>query len=384
MYNELDYKTERTILSMKKVIAVILSILCVLTCFAPAVCAIEDPGLIGMLEPEEPMIFTLVYKNQTLSGVKMMYQPNPNLSFGGPGYVTVTKDKPIAIDHDFVCWKDEDGKLYYAGDKFYVDGECELYAVWEEKKDNNIKPVRVFICAMLTMKRMFDKIFGVFKDYREFTEDRLEEMRRATTAFNTAVNAAKAQQNIVIKKESEGRLACTVSEIAVPNEEVDSVLDKYEFLNTETFTVSGGTTADGKTATDLIRPFGKDAELPVNGILNAATITDTEDGGKKVVLTFYKETAVLDPNGMTFPEKQSEYIDPLNLLTEENKDRHLVSSAELEYASTKIYATIGADGKLLKMDVVAPVEASAKVIVRNIYVNTRFEAVLRDRYVFTY
>lgn len=384
MYNELDYKTERTILSMKKVIAVILSILCVLTCFAPAVCAIEDPGLIGMLEPEEPMIFTLVYKNQTLSGVKMMYQPNPNLSFGGPGYVTVTKDKPIAIDHDFVCWKDEDGKLYYAGDKFYVDGECELYAVWEEKKDNNIKPVRVFICAMLTMKRMFDKIFGVFKDYREFTEDRLEEMRRATTAFNTAVNAAKAQQNIVIKKESEGRLACTVSEIAVPNEEVDAVLDKYEFLNTETFTVSGGTTADGKTATDLIRPFGKDAELPVNGILNAATITDTEDGGKKVVLTFYKETAVLDPNGMTFPEKQSEYIDPLNLLTEENKDRHLVSSAELEYTSTKIYATIGADGKLLKMDVVAPVEASAKVIVRNIYVNTRFEAVLRDRYVFTY
>ncbi len=384
MYNELDYKTERTILSMKKVIAVILSILCVLTCFAPAVCAIEDPGLIGMLEPEEPMIFTLVYKNQTLSGVKMMYQPNPNLSFGGPGYVTVTKDKPIAIDHDFVCWKDEDGKLYYAGDKFYVDGECELYAVWEEKKDNNIKPVRVFICAMLTMKRMFDKIFGVFKDYREFTEDRLEEMRRATTAFNTAVNAAKAQQNIVIKKESEGRLACTVSEIAVPNEEVDAVLDKYEFLNTETFTVSGGTTADGKKATDLIRPFGKDAELPVNGILNAATITDTEDGGKKVVLTFYKETAVLDPNGMTFPEKQSEYIDPLNLLTEENKDRHLVSSAELEYASTKIYATIGADGKLLKMDVVAPVEASAKVIVRNIYVNTRFEAVLRDRYVFTY
>lgn len=384
MYNEFDYKTERTILSMKKVIAVILSILCVLSCFAPAVCAIEDPGLIGMLEPEEPMIFTLVYKNQTLSGVKMMYQPNPNLSFGGPGYVTVTKDKPIAIDHDFVCWKDEDGKLYYAGDKFYVDGECELYAVWEEKKDNNIKPVRVFICAMLTMKRMFDKIFGVFKDYREFTEDRLEEMRRATTAFNTAVNAAKAQQNIVIKKESEGRLACTVSEIAVPNEEVDAVLDKYEFLNTETFTVSGGTTADGKTATDLIRPFGKDAELPVNGILNAATITDTEDGGKKVVLTFYKETAVLDPNGMTFPEKQSEYIDPLNLLTEENKDRHLVSSAELEYASTKIYATIGADGKLLKMDVVAPVEASAKVIVRNIYVNTRFEAVLRDRYVFTY
>ena len=384
MYNELDYKTERTILSMKKVIAVILSILCVLTCFAPAVCAIEDPGLIGMLEPEEPMIFTLVYKNQTLSGVKMMYQPNPNLSFGGPGYVTVTKDKPIAIDHDFVCWKDEDGKLYYAGDKFYVDGECELYAVWEEKKDNNIKPVRVFICAMLTMKRMFDKIFGVFKDYREFTEDRVEEMRRATTAFNTAVNAAKAQQNIVIKKESEGRLACTVSEIAVPNEEVDAVLDKYEFLNTETFTVSGGTTADRKTATDLIRPFGKDAELPVNGILNAATITDTEDGGKKVVLTFYKETAVLDPNGMTFPEKQSEYIDPLNLLTEENKDRHLVSSAELEYASTKIYATIGAGGKLLKMDVVAPVEASAKVIVRNIYVNTRFEAVLRDRYVFTY
>ena len=104
---------------------------------------------------------------------------------------------------------------------------------------------------MLTMKRMFDKIFGVFKDYREFTEDRLEEMRRATTAFNTAVNAAKAQQNIVIKKESEGRLACTVSEIAVPNEEVDAVLDKYEFLNTETFTEQPQTEKQQPTSSDL-------------------------------------------------------------------------------------------------------------------------------------
>lgn len=384
MYNEFESKTERKILFMKKIIAVMLSILCVLACFAPAVCAIEDPGLIGMIEEEEPMIFTLVYKNQTLSGVKMMYQPNPNLSFGGPGYVTVTKDKPLAIDHDFVCWKDENGKYYYAGDQFYVDGECELYAVWEDKKDNYIKPVRVFRCAMLTMKRMFEKIFGIFQDYEDFTEDRVEEMRRATTAFNTAVNAAKAQQNITINKERECRLACTTSEIAVPNEEVDAVLDGFEYLTKETFTVSNGTTADGKTANDLIRPFGKDAELPVNGILNAATVTDTDDGGKKVVLTFYKETAELDPNGMTFPELQTEYIDTLDLLPEKNKDRRIVASAKLEYPSTKIYATISPDGKLVKMDVVAPVEASAKVVVKSMYVDTHFEAVLRDRYTFTY
>ena len=190
---------------MKKAIAVMLSILCILSCFTCAVCALEDPGLLGMLEPEEPLLFALVYKNQTFSDVSMMYQPNPSLSLEGPGYVTVTKDKPIAVDHDFVCWKDENGKYYYAGDKYYVDGECTLYAVWEEKKDNYIRPVRVFICAMLTMKKLFDKAFGIFKDYREFTEDRVEGMRRATTAFNTAVNAAKAEQNITIRKESEGK-----------------------------------------------------------------------------------------------------------------------------------------------------------------------------------
>lgn len=370
---------------MKKVIALILSILCAFSCFTCVAGAIEDPGLLGMLgTEEEPLLYALAYKNQTLNGVSMMYQPNPSLSLSGPGYVTVTKDEPIAVDHDFVCWKDADGKYYYAGDKYYVDGECTLYAVWEEKKDNNIRPVRVFICAMLTMKKLFDKFFGIFKDYREFTEERVEEIRRATTAFNTALNAVKAEQNITVNKETECRIACTKSEIAIPNEEVDAVLDGFEYFGKETFTVVNGSTADGKKVTDFVVPYGEDAALPVNGILNAATVTPTEDGGKKIVLTFYKETATLDVNGMTAPEKLSKYIAALNLLTEENKDRSIIVSADLEYPSTKIYATINADGKLVNMDVVAPIEASGRVVVRKLYVDTKFEAVLRDRYTFTY
>lgn len=117
---------------------------------------------------DDQTLYCITYQNQTLSNVSMMYKPNPTVSFKGPGYVTVTKDTPIAVDHDFVCWKDGNGKYYYEGDKVYINGTVTLYAVWEEKTDNNIRPTRVIKCALATLERIILKFLGVFKDIQDF------------------------------------------------------------------------------------------------------------------------------------------------------------------------------------------------------------------------
>ncbi|MGN1443075.1 MAG: hypothetical protein ACI4XE_04420 [Acutalibacteraceae bacterium] len=155
---------------MKKFIAVFLSLLCIFSVFgitASAGTFDELSEIIG----EDKGLYCITYQNETASGVSMMYKPNPSISVDGPGYVTVTKDTPIAVDHEFVCWQDEDGNLYYEGDKIYVDGEVTLYAVWTEKTDNLPRVIRVIQTAILTLQRMVQKVLGVFKDIQDFESE---------------------------------------------------------------------------------------------------------------------------------------------------------------------------------------------------------------------
>lgn len=144
---------------MKKIIAILLSVICLFSVFAVAVSAADDEGA--------TLLYGISYDIET-AGVKVMYSPTVSLKFPGEGYTVVTKDTPIAIDHDFVCWKDENGKFYYEGDRIYVNGLVTLSAVWEEKTNNYPKTIRVIMCALLTMERMMLKVFGVVKDVYEF------------------------------------------------------------------------------------------------------------------------------------------------------------------------------------------------------------------------
>ena len=98
-----------------------------------------------------------------------MYEPKPTVTIRSKGTYTVTDDVPLAIDYKFVCWQDKDtGKLYYAGDKYYIDGQKTFYAVWEKKTDGYSRPIRVFLTAIDAFKRGIMSFFGVFKvEYEE-------------------------------------------------------------------------------------------------------------------------------------------------------------------------------------------------------------------------
>ena len=157
---------------MKKFIAVFLSLLCIFSVFGiTASAAGTFDELSSLIGEDEGFLYCISYQNETASGVSMMYKPNPSLKVDGPGYVTVTRDTPIAVDHEFVCWQDEEGNLYYEGDKIYVDGAVTLYAVWTEKTDNLPRVIRVIQTAILTLQRLVQKILGVFQDIQDFESE---------------------------------------------------------------------------------------------------------------------------------------------------------------------------------------------------------------------
>ncbi len=160
---------------MKKIIALLLSIVCLFSCMATTASAgvfkdVIDNITISMgLEPDEPIIYGITYdSNSLLSGVAPMYIPSPTFSFTKPGTYVVTDNVPLAVDYKFVCWEDENGKAYYAGTPIYIDGQKVLYAKWTPKTDNNIRPVRVILTAIEALRSTLRAFFGFYAvEYEE-------------------------------------------------------------------------------------------------------------------------------------------------------------------------------------------------------------------------
>lgn len=152
---------------MKKLIAVLLCITCLVSAFGVTSFGFSEvitniAGSMG-IEPDEPIIYGIVYDSSRLSGVKIMYKPSPTFSFTKPGTYTVTDDIPLSVDYQFVCWEDDAGNHYYAGDKIYINGQLHLNAVWEEKTDNKSRPVRVIVTAFDALRRTINAFFGIYK-----------------------------------------------------------------------------------------------------------------------------------------------------------------------------------------------------------------------------
>ncbi len=159
---------------MKKLLAIILSVLCIFSCFAPAASAATGGGVVGELasgffeklfgvefEEDTTIGYGVIYDMDTFSGVSIVYKPSPSVSFENPGIYTITSDTPLSIDHKFVRWEDSKGNPYYAGDKIYVDGVVHLYAVWVEKDDGSVRVARIIKTTMEALKRLISKFFGI-------------------------------------------------------------------------------------------------------------------------------------------------------------------------------------------------------------------------------
>ncbi len=157
---------------MKKITAIILSVLCLFSCLGITSFAATDNivgdiigDFIGVTEEEDisdQMMYGIHYEMQPLTPVKLMYKPSPTITFKAPTTAKVTRDTPLSADYEFVCWKhSETGKLYYPGDTIEVTGVVTLYAVFEEKTDNYPSFIRYIITGLETLNRLFKKFLGI-------------------------------------------------------------------------------------------------------------------------------------------------------------------------------------------------------------------------------
>ncbi len=167
---------------MKKILAVLLSVLCIFSMLSVSAFAIGDifEGVIGdyvgITEEDDgidaQMMYGIHYKMDTITNVSIMYMPNPTITFKQPVTAKVTTDTPLSVDYQFVCWKHgETGELYYPGDPIEVTGAVTLYAVWEEKSDSESRVIRVITTALETLKRLIQQFLGIIEDVEDFESE---------------------------------------------------------------------------------------------------------------------------------------------------------------------------------------------------------------------
>ena len=157
--------------SFKKVLSVFLAILCIFGMISTAVYATSDviSNIFGddlpSMEPDidERLYYGIHYEVDALSGISVMYKPNPDIEFTVPSRVRVTSDTPLSVDYECYAWRDEAGNLYYPGNEIVVTGKITLYAVWREKDDNDPRVIRVMKTAFQTLIRSIQSFLGVFK-----------------------------------------------------------------------------------------------------------------------------------------------------------------------------------------------------------------------------
>ena len=160
---------------MKKLLAVLLSLITIFSAFTLSASALDlgdlgdlTGGLLG--GEEEGGTNQIEYKKDTLDEVTLFYQAGNTLLIGDSKYTQITEDTPIALDHDFICWVDKAGNRYYPGDIIKVEGTVTLYAVWEEKQDNDSYMVRVVKASVQALMRIVKLVLGVMDTAKEFDD----------------------------------------------------------------------------------------------------------------------------------------------------------------------------------------------------------------------
>lgn len=160
---------------MKKLLAIFLAMICAFSACAVSASAatLEDvlgdivEDQLGVTQEEsdlDAITYGVFFENDSTSSATVLYMPIQTLTFGAPVITTITTDTPVAVDHDWVCWKDKStGALYYPGDEIEVTGQVRLVAVWQEKTDNYPSFIRMAIAGLQAFIKLIDKFLNAFE-----------------------------------------------------------------------------------------------------------------------------------------------------------------------------------------------------------------------------
>ena len=143
---------------MKKILAMLLAVVCLFSILTVGLTAAAAGG-------EADPIYAIVYSK---GGVPVMYLPAPTFRFDGPGWLTVTEEKPTAVGYDFVCWEDENGNRVYPGDQIYVDKEVKLMPVFAKSTSNDDRTTSTIKAAFQSLIAVFERLFKFFRELEIF------------------------------------------------------------------------------------------------------------------------------------------------------------------------------------------------------------------------
>lgn len=153
---------------MKRIIALLLALLCLYTALSVCVYAADDikdvlEEQMG-LELEDEKAYGVVFQ---AGNAKTMYMPATQIGFDCPGYVRISEDYPIAIGKDFRAWKDSNGDDVWPGDSIYVDKIVYLTADWSNAS-TNVTAFDTVVCALKTMIHSIQIAIHVINTANEF------------------------------------------------------------------------------------------------------------------------------------------------------------------------------------------------------------------------
>ncbi len=146
---------------MKKILALLLAVICLFSVLTVGLTAAAE-------DDNQDPIYAIVYEK---GGVPVMYLPAPSVSIKGPGWITVTTEKPVAAGYEFMYWVDKDGNRVDPGDKLYVTEQVVLRPHFVKLNDGEDHTTHTIKGAFQALIALFERLFKFFRELEIFNNN---------------------------------------------------------------------------------------------------------------------------------------------------------------------------------------------------------------------
>ena len=176
-------------------------------------------------------------------------------------------------------------------------------------------------------------------------------------AYNKAINEYKAFTGTVTTKKTETVDIQAKDLPAAIEGVVNGVIKNFAGTTTNEFVFTNGVDPEGRKPADKIIPGGRDAAVTEAGLVEGTAVANP-DGGYTLKLKFVAETSGYDGTNTTSePTHHMGAMDPLNLATLKI-DPIKINSAEMTYPGATTELTVDAQGRIVKLHNLLPLEGS--------------------------
>lgn len=255
---------------------------------------------------------------------------------------------------------------------------------------SQVQPVSIIEKITDFFHRLIEKLFFLFGLDCSWCSGKEEEtvipenVKEIVSCYNSGINSLKNYKGIVAVKKTEDVASVIGDCPAVAASIINEVAESFTGITENTYTFSGGVTAQGESITDKVDPYGREACLSQDGVA-CATSEALEGGKSRISLVLAEEKAVFDGTsnisetehnfsvGKTVNFAQIDFGGPID-----------VNSADITYTATTLDAELDAKGRITSLKIYTPVSMLVAMDVAVISMTVTAKAQITTEYTFTY